>query len=286
MIHGALAAAVTPLRDGGTRLDEDAFGPVADFLAEGGLDGILALGTTGEGILLSGEERRKAAELYFEACRGRLQVAVHCGAQTTAETVALAEHAAVSGASAVAVIPPPYFPLTDDSLFEHFRAAAEACAPVPFFLYEFEARSGYPIPPSVIERLREAAPNLAGLKVSDTPFERVQPYLLEGLEIFIGSEPLLPQCLREGAAGTVSGLAAAFPEHVARLNREPDAESALEIVAALRDALQQFQFNAAVKAALAWRGVPVRGDVRAPLLPLSDSERAALEARLEELTGA
>jgi dihydrodipicolinate synthase/N-acetylneuraminate lyase len=284
MIHGALAAAVTPLRDGGTRLDEDAFGPVAEFLAAGGLDGILALGTTGEGILLSRDERRRAAELYLEACRGGLEVAVHCGAQTTADTVALAEHAASAGASAVAVIPPPYFPLDEDSLFEHFRAAAEACAPVSFFLYEFEARSGYAIPQAVIARLREAAPNLAGLKVSDTPFDRVEPYLVEGLDIFIGSEPLLPRGLAKGAAGTVSGLAAAFPEHVARLNREPEADGALELVVGLREALQQFQFNASVKAALAWRGVPVSGDVRAPLLPLDASERAALEARLEELT--
>ena len=284
MIHGALAAAVTPLRDGGTRLDEDAFGPIADFLAGGGLDGILALGTTGEGILLTGDERRRAAELYLEACRGRLEVAVHCGAQTTAETAELAEHAASAGASAVAVIPPPYFPLSEESLFQHFRAAADACAPVAFFLYEFEARSGYAIPPTVIERLREAAPNLAGLKVSDTPFDRVEPYLIEGLDIFIGSEPLLPSGLAQGAAGTVSGLAAAFPEYVARLYREPEADGAAEVVAALREALQQFQFNAAVKAALAWRGIPVEGDVRAPLLPLEPSERAALEARLEELT--
>jgi dihydrodipicolinate synthase/N-acetylneuraminate lyase len=283
VIHGALAAAVTPLRDGGTRLDEAAFGPVADFLAAGGLDGILALGTTGEGILLSRDERRRAAELYLEACRGRLEVAVHCGAQTTADTVALAEHAASAGASAVAVIPPPYFPLDEDSLFEHFRAAAEACTPVSFFLYEFEARSGYAIPQAVIARLREAAPNLAGLKVSDTPFDRVEPYLVEGLDVFIGSEPLLPRGLAEGAAGTVSGLAAAFPEHVARLNREPEANDALELVVALREALQQFQFNASVKAALGWRGVPVGRDVRAPLLPLYASERAALEARLEEL---
>ena len=284
MIHGALAAAVTPLRDAGSRLDEDAFGPMVDFLAGNGLDGILALGTTGEGILLAADERRRVAELYLEACRGALDVAVHCGAQTTAETAALAEHAAAAGAAAVAVIPPPYFPLGDDALFQHFRAAAEACAPVPFYLYEFEARSGYPIPLSVIERLRSAAPNLAGLKVSDTPFERVQPYLIEGLDIFIGSEPLLPRGLAEGAAGTVSGLAAAFPDYVARLYREPQADGAAEIVAALRDALQQFQFNASVKAALAWRGVPVRGDVRAPLLPLGADERAALEARLEELT--
>jgi dihydrodipicolinate synthase/N-acetylneuraminate lyase len=284
VIHGVLAAAATPLRDDGARLDEDAFGPVADFLAGNGIDGILALGTTGEGILLGADERRRAAELYLEACRGRLDVAVHCGAQTTAETVALAAHAAETGAAAVAVIPPPYFPLDEAALFAHFAAAAKACAPTPFFLYEFEARSGYPIPQSVIERLRSEAPNLAGLKVSDTPFERVRPYLLEGLDVFIGSEPLLPQGLAEGAAGTVSGLAAAFPDHVASLYREPGADGAVELVAALRDALQQFQFNAAVKVALAWRGVPVRGDVRAPLLPLAPAERSALESRLEELT--
>ncbi len=283
MIHGALAAAVTPLRSGGTRLDEDAFGPIADFLAGHGLDGILALGTTGEGFLLSAEERRRAAELYLEACRGRLDVAIHCGAQTTAETVALAEHAAGAGAAAVAVIPPPYFALDEESLFTHFAAAARACAPTPFFLYEFEARTGNPIPLSVVERLRSEAPNLAGLKVSDTPFDKVRPYLVEGLDVFIGSEPLLPQGLAEGAAGTVSGVAAAFPDHVARLRREPDAPGAVELVEALRDAMQQYQFNAAVKVALAWRGVPVLGDVRAPLLPLAPEERTALEARLAEL---
>src|SRR3954451_4211709 len=111
MLHGALAAAVTPLRDGGDALDPDAFGPYLDFLADAGLDGVLALGTTGEGILLSSQERRRATDLFLDASRGRLQVAAHCGAQTTADTVALAEHAAAAGADAVAVISPPYFAL-------------------------------------------------------------------------------------------------------------------------------------------------------------------------------
>ena len=92
MVRGALAAAVTPLRDDGAALDEDAFGPYLDFLAAGGLDGILPLGTTGEGILLSAAERRRAAEIFLE---GPLPVIVHAGAQTTAETVALSEHAGV-----------------------------------------------------------------------------------------------------------------------------------------------------------------------------------------------
>src|ERR1043166_2204548 len=204
MLRGALAAALTPLRDDGAALDEDAFAPYLSFLAAGGLDGVLALGTTGEGILLSAAERRRAAELFLE---GPLPVIVHAGAPTTAATVALAEPAA-AGAAGVAVIGPPYYPLDEEALLEHFAAAARAAAPLPFYVYEFKARSGYAVPVAVIERLRDAAANLAGLKVSDRPLEAVQPYLLEGLDVFVGAEAPLPV---EGAAGTVSGLAAVFP---------------------------------------------------------------------------
>src|SRR5579859_6118103 len=97
MLRGAFAAALTPLLDDDT-LDEGAFAPYVDFLAAGGLDGVLALGTTGEGLLFSVPERRRVAELFVEAARGTLQVAVNVGAQTTADTVALAAHAAEAGA--------------------------------------------------------------------------------------------------------------------------------------------------------------------------------------------
>src|SRR5207248_1215358 len=77
-----------------------------------------------------------------EAAQGKLPGAVPCGAQTTRETALLAEHAASVGADAVAVIAPPYFALDEDELLAHFETAASACAPLPFYLYEFEARSG------------------------------------------------------------------------------------------------------------------------------------------------
>ena len=275
MIRGALAAAVTPLRDGGEELDEQAFEPLVAFLAEKGLDGIFALGTTGEGLLLSVEERRRAAMLFLAASAGRLAVVVHCGAQTTADTVALAEHAAAQGADAVAAVAPPYYGFDEDELGRHFTAAAAACAPVPFFVYEIAARSGYAIPLAVVQRLREDVPNLAGLKVSDTPFERVAPYLVEGLDVFVGSEPLAAKALARGAAGVVSGLASAFPEVVAELVAEPTEERA-EQIAALRDTLQRFPFVSALKVVLGRRGVPVREDVRAPLRGLTDTERAEL----------
>jgi dihydrodipicolinate synthase/N-acetylneuraminate lyase len=277
MIKGALAAALTPLREEGASLDEDAFAPYLDFLADGGLDGILALGTTGEGILLSAVERKRAAELFIRMAGDRLAVAVHCGAQTTADTVALAEHAAASGAAAVAVIGPPYFKLDPPALLEHFRRAAEACAPTPFYLYEFEAASGYAIPLEVVEKLRQQIPNLAGLKVSDSPFEKVQPYLVEGLDVFVGAEALLHDCLTAGAAGAVSGLAAAFPQDVAAVVKDPSADGAKRL-GELRAALERFPRHAALKLLVADKGVPLREDVRAPLRRLTPEEREQLLA--------
>jgi dihydrodipicolinate synthase/N-acetylneuraminate lyase len=274
VLKGTLAAAVTPLRDGGLHLDESGFAPLVDFLAAGGLDGIFALGTTGEGILLAGDERRRAAELFVRASEGRLAIAVHCGAQTTADTAALAAHAAEAGAEAVAVIAPPYFRLDDEALLEHFAAAAGACAPLPFYLYELATASGYAIPIPVVERLRARAPNLAGLKVSDAPWESFAPYLIEGLDVFVGPESLIERGLEAGAVGAVSALATAFPERVAK--RDGD-------LGTLRAGIERFPRHAALKRVLGRRGVAVGEDVRAPLRGLTDAERKELDAWLESL---
>ena len=276
MLKGALAAAVTPLRDEGETLDEVAFGPYVEYLAAGGLDGILALGTTGEGILLSPDERKGAAELFVGAAPEGFDVAVHCGAQTTSETVALSAHAGRIGAAAVAVIGPPYYALDERALLAHFAAAAEACAPLPFYLYEFRARAGYSIPLEVIRDLRELVPNLAGLKVSNQPFEDVEPYIVDGLDVFVGAESLVVRGLERGAAGAVSGLAAVFPEAVAKLVRERAGD-----VSGLREALERYPFQAAAKFCLGRRGLPVREDVRRPLRTLLPDEQEALGQWLE-----
>lgn len=278
-----IVAAATPLTDGGEDLDDEAIWPMVRFLVEHGADGIFACGTTGEGILLSTAERERAAIVFRAALQGRL--IVHCGAQTTAETSRLAAHAAEIGADAVAVIPPPYFALDAEALTAHFVAAAAACAPLPFYIYAFAARSGYPVPLDVIERVRARAGNLAGLKVSESPFEKVEPYLNLGLPVFIGSEPLIPAALRRGALGAVSGLAAAFPEVVRAALDAPDAV-AEERLRTLRAAMEAQPFIAAVKHVLRRRGVPVNPDLRAPMRRLTDAEALALDASLVILDSA
>ncbi len=275
-----IVAAATPLRDDGAALDEAAVWPMVRFFTDHGADGVFACGTTGEGILLAIEERQRMAVVFRAALKGVL--VVHCGAQNTAETVALAAHAAEIGADGVAVIPPPYFPLDASALTEHFVAAAAAAAPLPFFIYAFAARSGYPVPVEVVARVRERADNLAGLKVSEAPFDRVEPYLSLGLPVLVGSEPLITPAVAGGAAGSVSGLASAFPE-IVRQGLDHADEAAAARLAGLRSVMEGQPFIASLKHVLARRGIPVQPDMRRPMRSLTEAERAQLDARLSDL---
>src|SRR6476659_5648568 len=276
-LRGALAASVTPLRDQGTVVDDDAFGPLCDFFVETGLDGALALGTAGEGILLRVDERRHVADCFLQASDNRLEIAVHCGAQTTADTVKLAAHAAEVGADAVVVIVPPYFKLDEKAQYGHFLAAATACAPLPFYVYEFAATTGYAVAPAVLERLRDDASNVVGLKVSDTPWERFAEYVLPGFDVFVGPEALIAEGMSHGAVGAVSALASALPSDVAGVVRDPTPEGAARL-GELRSFVERFPRQAALKRLLALPGVPVMGDVRSPLRTLTADERDELGA--------
>ena len=284
MLKGTLAASVTPLAEHGSALDEDAFSPLVDFFVEAGLDGILALGTAGEGILLRPEERRRVADLFLQASDRRLQVAVHCGAQTTADTVALSMHAAEVGADAVVVIGPPYFALDEKAQYAHFLAAAAACAPLPFYVYEFATTTGYAVSPAVLERLRGDASNVVGLKVSDTPFERFERYLLPGFDIFVGPEALIAEGMARGAVGAVSALASALPAEIVSGVRDPTPEGAARL-GELRAFVERFPRQAALKRLLGLQGVAVQEDVRAPLRGLTIEEREELDVWAETVLG-
>jgi dihydrodipicolinate synthase/N-acetylneuraminate lyase len=274
-----IAATLTPLRDEGARLDLDAIGPMVTLLESHGVDGAFVCGTTGEGVLLSLSERREATAAFRAAVHG--QLIVHCGALSTADTVALASHAAEIEADAVAVIPPPYFVLDTDALVTHMVAAARACAPLPFWGYAFTARSGYPLSVEAIGRIRERADNFAGLKVSESPWERLEPSLDLGLPVLVGNEPMIPRAMARGAIGSVSGMAACFPEVVRAALDGPD-EAAGAILRDVRSTLEAAgQFVASGKHVLVRRGVPVRPDVRAPLRRLSPDESRALDAAIE-----
>jgi dihydrodipicolinate synthase/N-acetylneuraminate lyase len=161
-------------------------------------------------------------------------------------------------------------------------AAAAACSPPPFFIYVFTRRSGYPLPTDVIRAVADRAPNLVGLKVSESPLADVLPYLALGLPVLVGSAPLIVPALAVGAVGTVSGLAAAFPDEVRAVLDAPDAagEARLET---LRGVMELAPFVPSVKHVLSRRGVPVGPDVRAPLRALTPAQASRLAGALDNL---
>jgi dihydrodipicolinate synthase/N-acetylneuraminate lyase len=274
-LKGTVPAAITPLTHGAERIDEGLIPQYVDFLIEHGASGVLAMGTTGEGILLDPAERKTVMEGFVNAAGDRVPVAVHAGAQTTAQSVALAEHAASIGAAAVAVIGPPYFKLDAEGQFRHLRAVARACHPTPFYVYELADAAGYPFDPAMLLRLRDVQDNVVGMKVSDAPWERFERYLLDGYDILVGPEALIHRGMQAGAVGAVSALASAFPDRVDAVVRNPTEEGAAGL-RDLRGQIEATQRHAALKRILARRGVAVQPDVRAPLRDLDEAERELL----------
>jgi dihydrodipicolinate synthase/N-acetylneuraminate lyase len=274
-LHGVLVAALTPLGDGGEELDERAIAPLVDFYADAGVSGALVAGTTGEGLLLSRPERERLAAGFVDAARGRFPVAVHAGAQSTADALALALHAAETGAAAVAAAAPPFFAFDQPALIAHFQALAGACAPLPFYLYEIRQRTGYSISVAVIEALRESAENLVGIKVSDPTIEELERYLLPDFDVLVGTESLVKEGLARGAVGALSGLAGALPADVVRSVEDPGDRGAT--LGALRAGLERYPFHAAGKLALIAQNVALEPWVRPPLRQLTPAERTDLE---------
>lgn len=281
-LRGAFVAAITPLQAGGDDVDIVGIESLVEEFLLAGLDGIFAMGTAGEGLLLDLQERQRTAEAFVAAAAGRLPVVVNCGAQTTRDTVKLARHAAAFGASAVSVIAPPYYALDESALIQYFEAAAHACSPVPFFVYIASSRTGYPVPLSVIDQLKALLPNLAGVKISDRRSERLDAYLSSGIDVFVGAESMIPEAISKGAAGAVSGFANAIPELIAHLVRTPTPEAHAHVTE-LREMVHDLPFHAMLRHVLAARSVAIFQDVRPPLRALAAHESELLDAVVHDM---
>ena len=274
MLRGALAAAVTPLRDGAStprrravrRLPRRARGR-RDARARHDRRGRAVLARRADG------DRAGLRRGGARAAPGRRALR----RADDADTVALAEHAADAGADAVAVIAPPYFPLDEEELLAHFEAAARACAPVPFYLYEFEARSGYAIPLPVIERLRERASEPRrdeGLgqpvgAARAVPRSRGSTSSSEPRRCSSAGSPPVPPA-RSRASPRASPTPSSRSSATGRRRRRRRRPRCAPRCSACRSTRRRRRRSAL-------RGVPLGAGVRAPLRGLTDAERAEVE---------
>lgn len=161
MLRGSITALITPMRDG--VVDEKAFASFVEWQIAEGTHGLVPVGTTGESPTVSHEEHHRVVEICVEVANGRVPVIAGAGSNATAESVSLAQHAEKSGADAVLSVVPYYNRPSQEGLFQHFSAVAKAVG-IPILLYSVPGRTVVDLTVDTIARLREAHPNIVGVK--------------------------------------------------------------------------------------------------------------------------
>lgn len=286
----AVCATVTFLDSSG-RPDPGAAREHAARLAEGGIDGLLALGTTGEYPSFSLAERARWIGEAVEAA-GRLPVIAGCGSTAQPDVVDLVRRAAAAGARAVLVPPPFYYPAPPEEGLVRFFLPILDASPVPVALYHIPAMTRAPITPGLARRLA-GHPRLMGVKDSSgDPASLSQlAAAVPGFRVWAGSDRLASRARALGAWGTMSAAGNAFPREVAGAGRgEPEAQRVLDAVLAALEEVRPSSKVAAWKWLASVTTLPgASTGVRPPLSPVTEAEaaalRAALTARGVELAG-
>ncbi len=287
-VRGVIVPLLTPMSRDGEQVDERSLQSHVEWLVKKGVHGLMPCGTTGEAPLLAQAEREIITEIVVDAAGGRVPVIAHVGAITTRETAELAEHAAAVGVSAISVITPYYFALTDAALIEHFCQVAAVAPDLPMYLYNLPARAGNHISRACAEAVIARCPNVVGIKDSSGDLATLSSFMgLKdgGFQVVCGSDALLLRALQAGAVAGVSGNANVFPEIVVGIFEAfwaDDAERARrqqELLDLAREAMGSGGNLALLKAMADLRGGQM-GGVRPPLPQVSLDIVAETETKL------
>lgn len=295
MIRGILPALLTPMSDDGARIDEAALRELVEFQIGRGVSGFFVCGGSGEGLLLTPEERRAVLAGVIEAARGRVAIIAHIGALDTATAQGLAAHAAALGADAVAAVPPVYFRVDESALVDHYRMIAEAAGGLPVYPYNIPSATGVEITASVMARLLEV-PAIGGIKYSSYNLYDMRNIidLAPGrITMLSGFDEVCVAALAMGAHGAIGSTYNVMPATFAAIYRAMQAgdlaaAQALQLRAnRVIRALLSAPLIAGLKAVLSAWGISC-GAPRRPQRPLTPAERdrllaAVADAGLEEL---
>lgn len=284
-LSGVLSALATPFTDD-DQIDEAKLRALVDRNIDGGVDGVVACGSTGEFAAMSGTERRFLVETVIDQTAGRVPVVAQTGAVSTTEAIALSQHAAAAGASALMVVAPYYEALTMDETLTYLRTVAGAVE-VPIMLYNLPDATGVNLDPDTVGALASEVDNIKFIK--DTSADMAQAGKLihrygEVIATFVGWDSLGFMALSEGAAGVMAGTANVFPGHLVSVYRALNsgdigqARKEWDHLYPLLDAIMSAPFIAAVKSAVNASGFPI-GAPRSPLKDV-DGETADNIARL------
>lgn len=220
IFRGSITPLPTPFSDSGERVDEAALERLVEFQIESGSHGLSCTGTTGEPTSLSMDERRLVIRSVVEAAAGRLPVLAGTGSNHTEESIALSRYAKEVGADGVLTVAPYHVKPSQEGLFQHFTAIARAVEGLPMMLYNIPGRAGVNIEPETQKRVRDACPNVFGIKEANPNYLQVSWNLkVVGRDwgVYSGIETLCYPMLAVGGAGHVSATANVVPRELASL---------------------------------------------------------------------
>jgi len=286
MFKGSIPALVTPMRDDGT-IDFDAWDTLLDFHLQQGTDGVVVGGTTGESPVLERSELEELVRRARVRVAGRMPVIAGSGTNGTAKSIALSKATEAAGADALLVVTPYYNKPTQEGLFRHFSAIADAVN-IPVILYNVPGRTGCDMLADTVARLSHH-PRIAGVKEATGDIARGEAILQQsrpGFVLLSGDDPTAANLIRIGARGVISVTAnvAARAMHelcVAGLEGRHDEAAALnERLMPLHQAMFVESNPIPVKWAVHRMGLIGLG-IRLPLTPLSAQLRGKVEAAMQ-----
>lgn len=267
---GVTPAMATPLTDDGYHVQINVLPPLVDFLLTAGVAGLFVGGTTGEGILLSLEQRQVLHENVVRIVAGRAPVLIHVGAVETATAETLARHAQDTGATGIVAVAPYFYPIHETARLAYFQAVAAAAPRLPFFAYDIPHMAVNGVSPAMLKSMGETIPNFAGVKTSHADMQHIRALIdaaPDGTLVLAGNERIALGSLALGAHGLISGLSTAVPEPFVALTRAfcagdlATAQAAQNQINRLLDLLPAGARIGAIKQILVERGVPVGGPV-------------------------
>ena len=282
-IKGVVVPILTPV-DEAEKIDEVRFRRQIDYVIGGGLHGILVFGSNGEFYQVEEDEMERGLRIAVDQAAGRVPIYFGIGAINTRKCVRLAKMAAANGAAAVSVLQPMFLKPTEEELFRHFKAIAEAIPDTPVLLYNNPGRVGYGMTASLICRLAHEVPNIVGMKDTSGDMTLTEEFIRQNrdvdFKVFGGKDTLLYVSLCVGAVGGVCTAGNFMPELICDIYEKyvaGDMKGAMEAQFKLnpvRLSMDGASFPVAAKDMANLRGL----DVGVPYLPnLPTAEGPVLE---------
>jgi 4-hydroxy-tetrahydrodipicolinate synthase len=215
--QGSIVAMVTPFRNG--KIDEPKDKELVELHVKNGTDAIVPCGTTGESPTLSHDEHHHMVELTVAAAAGRIPVIAGTGSNSTAEAIALTKHAEKSGAQGALVVNPYYNKPTQEGLYQHFRAVAEATA-LPILVYNIQGRTGVNIETPTMERLARDCRSIVGVKEASGSLDQMSQVILAcgpDFAVISGDDNITLPLLAIGGRGVISVIANIVPRETSEM---------------------------------------------------------------------